>query len=631
MDRRKRKELTRRWIARLLPPLATLLIRLLSFTLRYRIHVAEETRKIFRAGKPVIFAFWHGRMIIMPPVYHKVCGKEGKDAWIMVSRHWDGELISRTVKPFRILSARGSSTRGGREALQALIEKARLGHTIGITPDGPSGPRHTVQPGVVRIAQLTGTPIVSLTWAAYPRWSATSWDRFQIPLPFARVSVVFDEPFYVPDSGSEEALEACRTRLEARLGQVTDRMEAEVKAADRQGGLSALRAWGKGVVSRCEGNVRTALQQFWTPSSPKGPGSLLFGVLLAPLSYLYGLVLRLRRALYRRGVLATKRAGLPVISIGGVRVGGSGKTPFAMWMARKLTERGCRVVLLTRGYGRRKKQDTVLLTRKGLEREDPLDCGDEPYLLAHNLPDVPVAVDGDRYRAANLAEKWLSPDLFLMDDGFQHLRLARGFDIVLVPGDEDLSKAACLPRGPLREPLAALKDADVVVCISSDGGERGHKKEPGDLWCRTLEADVPVHVARLVPTGLHRLEDQSEVDPREITGSKVGAFCGIARPEAFWRTLEGMGLGVGSRRAFPDHHPYSDQDQEALLRLLSDSDWLVTTEKDAVKLRRYPWPEGKILFVRLDLILEDEPAFWERLETRGVLVKRGACQGEEGV
>ena len=511
-----------------------------------------------------------------------------------------------------------------------MTEKARQGHTIGITPDGPSGPKYTVQPGVVRIAQLTGTPIVPLTWAARPRWSASSWDRFQIPLPFARVSVVFDEPFYVPDSGSPDALEACRNRLEARLGEVTARMEAEAKAEDGQGGLSALRAWGKGIVSRFEGNVRTALQQFWTPSSPKGPGSLLFGALLAPLSYLYGSVLRLRRALYRRGVLATRRAGLPVISIGGVRVGGSGKTPFAMWMARRLTERGCRVVLLTRGYGRRRRQDTILLTRQGLEREDPLDCGDEPYLLAQNLPDVPVAVDGDRYRAASLAEKWLSPDLFLMDDGFQHLRLARDFDIVLVPGDEDLFDAACLPRGPLREPLSALKAADVVVCISLDGGEEGHKKESGDSWCRTLEADVPVHVARLVPTGLHRVEDRSEVDPRELAGSKIGAFCGIARPGAFLRTLEGMGLGVGARREFPDHHPYSGQDHEELLRLLSDSDWLVTTEKDAVKLRRYPWPEGKVLFVRLDLILEDEPAFWERLESRGVLMKRGVRQGEEG-
>jgi tetraacyldisaccharide 4'-kinase len=298
-------------------------------------------------------------------------------------------------------------------------------------------------------------------------------------------------------------------------------------------------------------------------------------------------------------------------------------------MARRLEDRGWRVVLLTRGYGRRGKQDTILLTRKGLEHEDPLDCGDEPYLLAHNLPDVPVVVDGDRYRAANLAEEWLSPDLFLMDDGFQHIRLARDLDIVLVPADEDLSQAACLPRGPLREPLTALKAADVLVCISSEGREERHNEEPGDPWWRTLETDVPVHVARLVPAGLHRLEDQSEVDPRELAGSKVGAFCGIARPETFWTTLEGMGLGGGGRRGFPDHHPYSEQDHEELLRLLSDSDRLVTTEKDAVKLRRFPWPEGKILFVRLDLILEDEPAFWERLRMRGVLVKRGTRPGEE--
>ena len=618
MERRKWKELRRRWLAGLLPPLATLLIRLLSLTLRYRIHVAEETRKIFRAGKPVIFAFWHGRMIIMPPVYRKVCGKEGKDAWIMVSRHWDGELIARTVRPFRIFAARGSSTRGGREALEILIEKACQGHTIGITPDGPKGPRYTVQPGVVKIAQLSGTPIVPLTWAARPRWVATSWDRFQVPVPFSRVSVLFDEPFYVPDSDGTEAFERARARLAERLGRDTDQMEEEVKAAETGGGwLSSLR-----------GRVRTALQAFWMSSSSKGAMGLLLSVLLGPPSYLYARVLQWRRALYRKGVFAGRRTGLPVISIGGVRVGGSGKTPFAMWMARRLTERGCRVVLLTRGYGRRKKKGTILLTRKDLDREDPLECGDEPYLLARSLEDVPVAVDGDRYRAANLAKERFSPDLFLMDDGFQHLRLARDFDIVLVPGDEELSGAACLPLGPLRETLSTLKEADVVVCVSWEGGEKAAPGMPGDPWWRTLEAEVPVHVARFVSRGLHRLEDEREVDLRKIAGGRVGAFCGIARPPAFRGTLEGMGLKVSSRRDFPDHHPYSEKDHEDLLRLLSDVDWLVTTEKDAVKIRRYRWPEGKVLFVRLGLDLEDEPAFWERLERKGVLTSQEPSQRE---
>ncbi len=625
MDRRQWKELKRRWLAVLLPPLATLLIRLLHLTLRYRIHIAEETGRIFRAGKPVILALWHGRMLILPAVYRKVRSKD-KDVWIMVSRHWDGEVIARTVRPFRILSARGSSTRGGREALEELIEKARLGHTVGITPDGPAGPRYTVQPGVIRIAQLTGIPIVPLTCASRPRWTASSWDRFQIPRPFARTSVVFDEPFYVPAGGSAEENEAHRARLEERLRQVTDRMEAEAEAADEEARAHGCPAWVRRRVFRFEEFLRGTLQRFWSSPSPKGPGGLLLSVFLTPPSWVYEQVLRLRRSLYRRGILAARRSGTPVISIGGVRVGGSGKTPFALWMARRLTERGCRVVLLTRGYGRRKKRGPLLLSRQDLDRYDPLDCGDEPYLLARSLPDVPVAVDGDRVRAVHLAEERFAPDLFLMDDGFQHLRLARGCDIVLVPGEEDLSKTACLPRGPLREPLSALEEADVLVCVTSDAEGKGPGKAPGDPWWRTLLPDLPVHPARLVPRGLHRLEDQAEVRPEELAGGRIGAFCGIARPGSFWRTLEGMGLEVGQRREFPDHHPYSEQDHAELLRLLADSDRVVTTEKDAVKICRYPWPEGKILFVRLDLALEDEPAFWARLETKGVLLKRDDVQ-----
>ena len=628
MDRRHWKEMRRKWLVSLLPPLATLFIRLLAGTLRYRIHVDGETRKLFEAREPVIFAFWHGRMLIMPPLYHKVCGTKRKDAWIMVSRHWDGELIARTVKPFRILSARGSSTRGGREALQELIEKARQGHTIGITPDGPSGPLYKVQSGVVRIAQLSGTPIVCLTWAARPRWVASSWDRFQIPLPFARVSVIFDEPFPVPDTESAEVLETVRLRLEERLGQVTDRTETEVKEAVEEAWFARLRAWGNRVVSLPERRVRTAFQALW---SSKGRAHRILSALLAPLSGVYGVVLRTRRSLYRKGVLTQRRAGSPVISVGGVRVGGSGKTPFTLWMARRISERGCRVVLLTRGYGRRRKRGTLLLNRNELDRWHPQDCGDEPYLLAQSLPGVPVAVDGDRHRAARLAGETFCPDLFLMDDGFQHLRLARSFDVVLVPGEEDLSAAACLPRGPLREPLSALRYADVVVCVSYEGGPKPNRRESSEPLWRTLSSEVPVHRARLVPAGLHRLEDGSEVNPRGLESHRIAALCGIARPGSFWRTVEGMGLEIGRRMEFPDHHPYSDEDHRELLELASVFDCVVTTEKDAVKLSRYPWPPGKILYVRLELMLEGEPAFWERLEARVPQTRGEKVRPEGGV
>jgi tetraacyldisaccharide 4'-kinase len=499
------------------------------------------------------------------------------------------------------------------------------------------------------MAQLTNAPIISLTWAARPRWIATSWDRFQVPVPFARVSVVFGEPIFVPPSESSEDFEACRVLLEGRLRQLTDRMEASARGSDEGGWMPVRRAlaglpskaWkvvcgqGSRLLARfvgrrgLEGTIRKAFQDFWSSSSPKGEAARVISTLFAPLSCLYSLVQRLRRMLYRKGLLPKRRVGLPVISIGGLRVGGSGKTPFALWMARKLSDRGCRVVLLTRGYGRKKKQGTILLTRDTMKQWSPLDSGDEPYLLAQGLPDVPVAVDADRYRAAGIAGTRFSPDLFLLDDGFQHLRLARRLDIVLVPEDEDLSGMACLPKGPLREPLSALKDADVLVFVSPDRGTQRNQREPNDTPWQPLGIDVPAYRARLVPSGLYWLEDQSRVEARDLQGHKILAFCGIARPTAFWRTLDGLGIRIDRRKDFPDHHPYSEQDHQDLLRLLSDSDCAVTTEKDAVKVSRYRWPARKVLFVRLDLILEDESAFWAKLMTMGIVAGKDALQGGE--
>jgi tetraacyldisaccharide 4'-kinase len=266
-----------------------------------------------------------------------------------------------------------------------------------------------------------------------------------------------------------------------------------------------------------------------------------------------------------------------------------------------------------------------------LDEWNPVDCGDEPYLLAQGLPDVPVAVDGDRYRAAKLAEERFSPDLFLMDDGFQHLRLDRGFDIVLVPEEEVLSAMACLPRGPLREPPSALKEADVLVRVCSDGWKEEDRCVSGEARWRAQAGDIPVHRVRVVPGGLYRLEDGHQVDLQGLGERRIAAFCGIARPNTFWKALDEMGLRLEARRDFPDHHPYSEQDHQDLRSLLEVYDSVVTTEKDAVKIRRYPWPAGTVLVLRLDLALEDESAFWARLAERFPRTKTDGMQGEQGV
>jgi tetraacyldisaccharide 4'-kinase len=167
-----------------------------------------------------------------------------------------------------------------------------------------------------------------------------------------------------------------------------------------------------------------------------------------------------------------------------------------------------------------------------------------------------------------------------------------------------------------------------VVSISSEGEQKGHPQASGTPWWEGFELGVPVHRARLIPAGLHRLEDEGPVDRRELEGCKGAAFCGIARPVSFWRTLEGMGLEIDCRMDFPDHHPYLEEDHHTLMELVTTSDFVVTTEKDAVKVSRYSWPADKMLFLRLDLVLEDESAFWERLEKKVPQIRRGSGKGE---
>jgi len=360
------------------------------------------------------------------------------------------------------------------------------------------------------------------------------------------------------------------------------------------------------------GRIVSFFQDFWTGSSPvQGIPRILLSVLLAPLAWTYGVVQTLRRWLYRAGILPSQHLSRKVLSIGGLRVGGAGKTPFVIWLARGLRDRGTRVVILTRGYGRRRTAGTQFVRYEEIGRWNPLDCGDEPYLIARSLPGTAVVVDAERYRGGRLAEQKLPVDVFLMDDGFQHLRLARDCDIVLLTGAEKTSKAHCLPRGPFREAVSALRDAQILIRV--DTAESAGKGPPGNAAER-LCPDALCFEASLQPAGFFSLGARSRVDPSLLKGSDVAAFCGIARPDSFWRTLEEAGLRPVVKRTFPDHHPYTQQDFEDLERALSAAQWLVTTEKDAAKIARFPWKDGRVLFLRIEVVLRDEERFWACLE-----------------
>jgi tetraacyldisaccharide 4'-kinase len=277
---------------------------------------------------------------------------------------------------------------------------------------------------------------------------------------------------------------------------------------------------------------------------------------LNPLSTIYGGVVGARNALYGRGWLPAHRLQGPVISIGNLSAGGSGKTPFVMLLGDLLKARGVKFDVLSRGYGR-ESRGVLLVDPAGL----PQQFGDEPLLIARKLQ-VPVIVGENRYEAGKFSESKFGPLLHLLDDGFQHRALARDFDIVLVTPQDATGKL--LPAGRLREPLRSLRRADAIVLA---GGA-----SPGDF---PLEGKTVWRVRRgIAPAG---------VPPRPVV------FCGIARPENFVLQLRTAGIEPVAEAFYRDHHAYGEKDVRELLGLKqrSEAGGFVTTEKDAVNLGPY--------------------------------------------
>lgn len=273
------------------------------------------------------------------------------------------------------------------------------------------------------------------------------------------------------------------------------------------------------------------------------------------LSALYGVAVRIRNDLYNRGVLKTHKLRGPVVSIGNLTVGGSGKTPFLITLGELLKQHGVNFDVLSRGYGRATKGVT-LVDVSGSPRQ----FGDEPLLIARKLG-VPVIVGEDRFAAGQFAEQQFGPQLHLLDDGFQHRRLARDFNIVMISPDD--ARDSLLPVGRLREPLSALARAQAVV-LTNDASCEGLFLAPYLVWRVRREV--------VVPAELH---------------GPCFAFCGIARPENFFAQLRAAGVTLAGTRSFRDHHVYTDDDVRRLLELRNRhrAAAFVTTEKDAINLQ----------------------------------------------
>jgi tetraacyldisaccharide 4'-kinase len=318
---------------------------------------------------------------------------------------------------------------------------------------------------------------------------------------------------------------------------------------------------------------------------------------------IYGLGQRLRAQMYRRHIIKPRRLPCKVIAIGNITVGGTGKTPMTIFVARYLQRLGYRPAVVSRGYkGRAEKIGAVVSDGKKILL-GPDQAGDEPFLMACRLSHIPVAVGGNRFAVGTMVLKEFDVDVIVLDDAYQHLKLARDLDLVLLDRKRPFGNGHLLPRGVLREPVSGLKRAHGFILTRSDVPAHGDAAISLETLERVLPR-APIFVSRHVPYYYqidkgqsYRFEDISNQSNSDAFGAlqdrTVFAFSGIGRNDDFKRTVEGFNCKIAGFRFFADHHHYSEDDLAQICRRAQDAgaDLIMTTEKDHARLADIPsWP-----------------------------------------
>jgi tetraacyldisaccharide 4'-kinase len=362
--------------------------------------------------------------------------------------------------------------------------------------------------------------------------------------------------------------------------------------------------------------MTSALQTYWRELASgrrTGPLDRLLLALLALPSLPYSFIQFIRSALYRKKMLATRKLPRPVISIGNITVGGTGKTPTCASIAAMLLAKGMKVAVLSRGYGGTREGKTAIVSDGRTVLLNAEECGDEPYLLASTIPGLMVIIGSDRYSAGMLAIKQLSPDIFLLDDGFQHLQLHRDLNILLLDYVKPFGNGWTLPAGLLREPVSSAKRADLII----------HTRSPAKAKPSKTVEGIPECVSRHELADARPLDGGMAVAFNKLKKNRIIAFAGIAEPELFFESLRKLGLNLVATINFPDHADYnSSQISEIINRMQAENaDLLITTEKDGVKLKNLPQGlSSKIMLARLSLTIKDSRLLQEKL--RNLLQKQ---------
>lgn len=315
--------------------------------------------------------------------------------------------------------------------------------------------------------------------------------------------------------------------------------------------------------------------------------NLISSLLLKPFSSLWENVYRVRRSFYEYGIMKKEYFKVPILSVGNLTFGGTGKTPLIIWLTSKLEENELTPAILTRGYkGKLEKKSGII---KGGQRfcSNPQEFGDEPLLISQRLKKGAVIVG--KKRAQNLKKYFheVQPDVVLLDDGFQHIQLYRSFNIVLFDALLPLERYQTAPLGYLREGLTALKHADAILISRADQVKEERIEALLELLSKHHRKDVIVGKFKYVPTGLYDCYYNKQMEMEDLAGRKVVALTGIASPESFYKLLANAGAEVVKKVDFPDHHYFTDTELNTILKEATKEDAIVvTSEKDMVKIRR---------------------------------------------
>lgn len=356
----------------------------------------------------------------------------------------------------------------------------------------------------------------------------------------------------------------------------------------------------------------------------------IYGGFLQLNSLLYSGIVQIRTWLYRKRILHDQPLGCLVVVVGNLTVGGTGKTPVVEKFARSLAERGRRVAILSRGY----KSKSEPLWRQWWRRishggEPPppkvvsdgenvlMDsemAGDEPYMLARNLPGVLVIVDKNRVKSGSYAIRKYGVDTLILDDGFQYLPLKGRLNLLLIDKTNPFGNEKLLPRGILREPIKHLKRASYVFLTKSDGQPDGELEDLIRHYNREAEIIECAHR----PSYLQEVNGEGRMELEALRGRRVGAFSGIAVPESFEGFLRELGASVLLTKRFLDHHRFTSRELEDIFRQAAEAslDYLITTEKDAVRIPPELRSEVPLYYLRLEIEIIDGTHDFEEAVSR---------------